>query len=273
MKGRAGLKLLARSGYAARGVVYLVVGSFAVLAALTSTHVVGTRDALRTILGQPFGVVLLWIVVAGLFAYASWRLVQAIGDPDSHGTSWKGLGVRAGLVGSAVAHILLALFAMGLLVTGVHAPGEGGGSGQAAGSGNGFLAALLGFEESNLVIYAIAVVPLIVGIAHILKGWRARFERHFQAGERVMCWVRPISRVGLIARGVAFIIVAALLFLGGARYEPTNPPGIEDALEALRDLPYGWVALLGVAVGLLAFSVYSFAEAVWRRINIEEAVP
>lgn len=266
MRGRAGLKLLARGGYAARGVVYVVIGFFAVLAALYSTETLGSEDALRTILAQPFGVALLWILVVGLLAYSAWRLVQAIGDPDSHGTDAKGLAVRAGLLGSAVAHILLALFAVGLLVTGLQAPGEGGGS------GNGPLSALLGLERSNWLVYAVAVIPLAVGIAHIVKGWKAKFERYFQADEQVMCWVRPISRIGLIARGIAFITVSVLLFLGGARYEPTDPPGIDEALEALRDLPYGWVALLVVAVGLLAFSAYSFAEAIWRRINLDEAI-
>jgi len=58
-----------------------------------------------------------------------------------------------------------------------------------------------------------------------------------------------------------------MLFSGGARYEPTKPPGLEDALNALQSLPYGtfWLGLIGL--GLIAFALYSFAEAIWRRID------
>ncbi|MEV7748812.1 hypothetical protein, partial [Streptomyces griseorubiginosus] len=52
------------------------------------------------------------------------------------------------------------------------------------------------------MIYLIALIPLGVGIAHIIKGWKASFEKYFEADDEVMRYVRPVSRFGLIARGV-----------------------------------------------------------------------
>lgn len=261
-----GVVWLARSGYAARGVVYLIIGAFAFLAGTGGGKTVGTKGAIQQLLGQPFGEALLWIMVIGLVAYAAWRLTQAIADPEGHGTDAKGLAIRAGLVGSAIAYALLTLFTLGLLGSPLGDAGSSGGSG-----GQDFLSGLLGWKHSNYLVYLIALVPLGVGIAHVIKGWKAKFEKYFNASEHVMRWVRPISRAGLIARGVAFFVVAGMLFTGGARYEPTDPPGLEDALDALQTLPFGtfWLSLVGL--GLVAFALYSFSEAIWRRIDVPTA--
>lgn len=259
-----GITWLARSGYAARGVVYLIVGIFAFMAGIGSGRTVGTKGAIQQLLGQPFGQTLLWIMVVGLVAYVAWRLTQAITDPEGHGTDAKGLLIRAGLVGSAITYSLLALFTLGLLGSSIGDSASGGSGGSGA---NDFLSGLLGWKYSKYLVYAVALIPLGVGIAHIIKGWKAKFEKYFYASRDVMRWVRPISRTGLIARGVAFLIVAGMLFSGGTRYEPTNPPSLEDALNALQSLPFGafWLSLVGL--GLVAFALYSVAEAVWRRID------
>lgn len=256
-----GIVWLARTGYAARGVVYLIIGAFALFAAKGSGETVGTKGAISTLLGQPFGETLLWIMVVGLSAYAVWRMTQAITDPEDHGTGAKGLAARAGLVGGAISYGLLTLFTLGLLGSSL---GESSGEGS---NGSDFLSGILGWKHSNYLVYLVALVPLGVGIAHIIKGWKAKFEKYFAASDNVMHWVTPISKVGLIARGVSFLVVAGMLFSGGARYEPTNPPGLEEALNALQSLPYGtfWLGLVGL--GLIAFAFYSFAEAIWRRID------
>ena len=260
-----GIVWVARSGYAARGVVYLIIGVFAFMAGIGSGDTVGTKGAIQQLLGQPFGETLLWIMVVGLVAYVAWRLTQAVTDPEGHGTNAKGLMIRAGLIGGAVAYTLLALFTLGLLGSSI---GESAGSGGGGSGSSDFLSGLLGWKYSNYLVYVVALVPLGVGIAHIIKGWKAKFEKYFYASEQVMRWVRPISRAGLIARGVAFLVVAGMLFTSGTRYEPTNPPGLEDALNALQNLPFGtfWLSLVGL--GLVAFAVYSFSEAIWRRIDM-----
>jgi hypothetical protein len=270
MTPNRGLTLLARSGYAARGVVYLIIGAFAVLAAMGSGQPVDSHQSLQTILAQPSGSTLLWIIVIGLAAFAAWRAVQSIQDPDHHGTDIKGLTIRIGLLASGVTYVLLALFALGLLISGFKGPGEGGSGG--GGQTQDFLSHLLSWDHSNIVIRLIALVPLGVGIAHLIKGWKATFEKYFEADEGVMRIVRPVSQFGLIARGVAFIEVAVLLMISGSRYQATNPPGIKDALNGIQNLPFGHIVLMIVALGLIAFAVYSFAEAIWRRIDMNVPV-
>lgn len=253
---------LARSGYAARGAVYVIVGFFAISAALGAGQTVDSEGALRKILDESFGELLLWIMLLGLFSFSAWRLTQAIGDTDRHGRDAKGLLIRTGLIGSAVVHALLALFALSLLITVPDSASSGG---------KDSLQRLLSWDHANLLVQAMALVPLGVGLAHLIKAWRANFQRYFQADERVMRWVIPISRLGLLARGCAFLIIAMLLFSGAHNYQATDPPGLKQVLQALQAMPSGTWLLLAIGLGLLAFALYSLAEARWRRIDINAA--
>jgi hypothetical protein len=99
---------LARGGYAARGIVYLIIGGFAVFSAFGRSETQGSEGALASILASPFGAALLLIVGLGLVAFAGWSVVQALRDTDNHGSGAKGWAIRAGLVGAAVSYGALA---------------------------------------------------------------------------------------------------------------------------------------------------------------------
>ncbi|WP_439862942.1 DUF1206 domain-containing protein [Pseudomonas antarctica] len=263
MSTQHSLVILARGGYAARGVLYLIIGIFALLAAQDSTKPKDSHKSLEALLSQPFGYFLVGLVVAGLLAFAAWRVLQATRDVDHHGKEPKGLVIRAGLLAGGMVNGALALFALGLLISGIKRSGNSGGQAR------DWLAHLLSWDHSNVLVYLIALVPLGVGIAHIIKGWKASFEKYFEADEEVMRYVRPVSRFGLIARGVVFIEIALLLAVSGSAYQAMDPPGMKEALDALQNLPCGWLILMVMALGLIAFAVYSFSEACWRKINMD----
>lgn len=268
MSAQNSLVVLARGGYAARGVLYLIIGIFALLAAHDSTKPKDSHKSLEALLNQPFGYFLVGLVVAGLLAFSAWRVLQATRDVDHHGKELKGLVIRAGLLAGGMVNGALALFALSLLISGI------GSSGKSSGQAKDWLAHVLSWDHSNLMVYLIALVPLGVGIAHIIKGGKASFEKYFEADEDVMQYVRPVSRFGLVARGVVFLEIAVLLAISGSTYQAMDPPGMKEALDALQNLPAGWLILMVMALGLIAFSVYSFAEAFWRKINMDvPAIP
>src|SRR5688500_9134970 len=101
---------LARAGYLAKGVVYLLIGILAFQAAAgAGGAVTGPEGALLAILRQPAGRLLLGITAVGLSGYAVWRLFCAAFDPEHHDKDAKRLFVRVGYAGSGLAHGALAL--------------------------------------------------------------------------------------------------------------------------------------------------------------------
>jgi len=70
---------LGRAGFAARGVVFVMIGGFLSLAALhaSSSEVHGLGGALRTLQQQSYGWILLALTAIGLFAFGLFGLIQA----------------------------------------------------------------------------------------------------------------------------------------------------------------------------------------------------
>ncbi|HEY7773341.1 MAG TPA: DUF1206 domain-containing protein [Marinagarivorans sp.] len=246
----------ARVGYAARGVIYLMIGGLAVMTAFGSGgKTTGTKGALTSLLEQPFGQIMFGLVAIGLFCYSGWRAVQCISDTDNHGTNGKGLAIRAGLLISSITHLLLAIWAFSVLF----------GSGS-SGSSNG-ASGLIGHTWGRWLLGAAGIAIIGAGIAHLIKGWKAGFEKYMDIPSQHRGWAVPMCRFGLVSRGAVYCLVGFFLVSSVVAAGSADLKNVGEALTWLRDQPFG-IWLLGVtAVGLFSFGVYSGLEAMYRRID------
>ncbi|WP_447556068.1 DUF1206 domain-containing protein [Vreelandella sp. EE22] len=255
------IRLFARLGYASRGVVYLLVGGLAALAAFgQGGQTQGSRGALESVLGAPFGKVLLGVIALGLLGYAMWRSIQALNDADDHGRKTKGVAIRAGLMVSAVTHILLAFYATSLIFR----------LGAASGDSNGSQGAVSWLFQQPLGRWLVGAVGLFIiaaGISHGIKGLKAKFDKHFVMSEVTKQWAYPICRFGLVTRGIVFIIVGSFFLMAAYYVNPGEAGGTEEVFSALRTQTFGRWLLAFVAIGLCAFGAYSVLAAIYRRIN------
>lgn len=251
----------ARTGYAARGIVYLLVGClilWAVWHGGSSTP--SSQEALAALRDAPFGRIALYLVAAGLVAYAVWRIVQAIGDADDHGSDAKGLTIRTALLISGLIHVSLAWSA--LAIAGLDAA-AGAGS-----SDNGAMTAKLMQQPWGRWLVGLVGAAIIgAGIAQGVRGYKASFMRRLTVGRQQLGALFNVCRFGLIARCVVFLIIGGLLILAAWRYDPDQEMGMQAAFNEIVQQPHG-IALLGiVGAGMLAFSIYSFVQARYREVS------
>lgn len=261
MRRTRAIELAARAGYAARGIVYLLVGGFAIDAALVGGgETRDTEQVLLSLLGEPLGGIMLAVIAAGLGGYSLWRLLQAVADVDGHGTDLRGLAVRSGLLISAVTHTALAFFAAQLALA-------GGGSGSGSESSD-HVARVLALPGGRWMVAAVALAIAGAGIAHIAKGWTKGFEKWLELDAATARWASPVCQGGLIARGAVFVVIGGLVGMAAYQNHAGRAGGLTEALRTVQQSPFGGALFAVIAVGLFAFGVYSILEAIHRRVGM-----
>jgi len=256
------LERLARLGLAARGVVYALIGLLAVETAFggrAASHIADTRGVLRIVAHQSRP--LLWLLAVGLFGYALWRVVEGVRDPENRGSDAKGLAIRAGRVFSGLIYGGLAYAAARIAV---------GASGSSrAGGAQGWTAELMTKPFGRWLVAIAGLCVVGAGCAQIWKGWTAKFRKSLKLNEMSPAEQRlaiQSGRLGMIARGIVFLLSGWFLVQAAWRFDPGEARGLGGALEALARQPHGQALLAVVALGLVAFGAHSLMLARYRRI-------
>ncbi len=254
---------LARFGYIAKGLVYLIIGVLAGRVAIgDGGKTTDNRGALQAIYHEPFGRVLLSIVIIGLVGYALWCFLRAFLDVDGKGADAKGILARVGYALVGVSYSSLAFAAL-RLVTGSGSTGKSTDT-----SAKDWTALLLGEPYGKALVIAFGV--LIIGIALYLFYYAC--SAHFMKSltglsGRMRTWVSRLGRIGYGAQGVVFAEVGIFLIVAARQQNAHAAKGIGGSLAQLAHEPYGHLALGIVALGLIAYGLYSFAQARFRRIS------
>lgn len=253
---------LARLGYAAKGVVYVVVGVLAVRVAFgAGGRAIGTRGALREVVTGPSGRVMLLLIAVGLCGYVLWRFVQAFVDADRKGSDAKGLGVRGAYLFSGLVYAGLAVTAVQVLL----GSDRGGGEGEA----KEWTAWLLSMPLGGWLVGLAGLVVIGVGLFQFYKAYTAKFREQLQlagAGPKPRAWVIRFGKVGIAARGVVFVVAGAFLIIAALRSDPAQARGLDGVLDELARQPAGPWLLGGVAAGLVAYGVFMLMLSKYRRI-------
>ena len=78
--------------------------------------------------------------------------------------------------------------------------------------------------------------------------------------------VEGLAMAGYVAKGVALGVVGLLFVVAGLRQSAQEASGLDGALTTLREQPFGTALLTVVALGIIAYGLYSFARAKYARI-------
>lgn len=256
------LETFGRIGFAAHGVVYLLVGWFAVRSALGLGSPTDTKGALHSLVGGPFGWAMLGAMALGLLCYALFRLVEAVLDLNESGDDARGMAKRTGLIVSAVIHIGLAIYA-GALAIGLTMSGGGM---------KGWTVWLMRQPYGPWMVIAAGVIVFCVALFQAKAAWTANFMNDLAISGDKHSTAKAVGRAGYIARAFVLALVAVFLVSAGWNIDPSKAGGLADALQELQKQPYGPGILGVVAVGLLMFGLSSFVEAAYRRITDDNVI-
>lgn len=245
------LEAAARAGYAVSGLLHILIGWIALQVALGGAGGGRSADqsgALQSLASNSLGRALLWVAVVGFAGLALWQLADAaMGHPGEGKEAWSG---RLKAIAKAIVYLVLVWSSFQF------ARGGSSDSGQETVDAT---AKLMEQPGGRLLVGIVGLAVIGVGGYHVYKGWNKSFLEDLE--EHPGTWATRSGRFGYIAKGIALAIVGGLFVAAGVTARAQEATGLDGALKALRDGPFGPWLLTAMAIGFAAYGLYSFSRA------------
>lgn len=248
----------ARFGYAAKGVTYILIALLALRAALGDGNAQNTSGALQSINEPGVGKILLAVIAAGLGAYALYKLYFAAANPEHAKASKR------------ISAFFVAIFNGGFALEAARlalSMGDQNGGGNRAAH---WTAVVMNQPLGRVAVAVAGAGTAIYGIGRIIKAIKARLDKQLRLGELSPGTRRAVvgaARIGIAARGIAFILVGVFLIQAARLANPGEAKDIGHSLRELQQQPFGSYMLGVVAAGLFLYGVYELVRAKYRNFE------
>ena len=254
------LDWIAKTGYAARGVVYILFGWLALSARSEANK--GKNGVFDAIQEMPLGDVLLTLTAVGLLAYGIYRLTCAFLDIEGKGTEPKGLAGRGAQFLSGVIHLALAYTATQFI----------GGAKAATSAGDGETArqatkTLLDTELGDTGLWLVALGFLAAAGWQIYRAIKSKHMKHLASD--APRFTETIGRIGVATRGLVFAVIGYSFVRAAQTESAEEAKGMGNAVASLSES--GGLYTF-VAIGLILFGVFSLIEARYRIVPAVDVV-
>lgn len=252
------VELAARLGHAAKGLVFILTGLFAVAAQFgMGRDVDGPAAAFVVLRGAPLGKVVLATIGIGLLYYALWELARALGDPERQANN--NVLIRVEWLITAVVFGFLSVAAFRMTFNGATARGDDVAQGWAS-------RVMAGIPHGAVILGIVGAGIALAGLFLIRQGWRASFERSIDLTDFSPTshqTIYTMARFGIVARGAVIGTIGIFLLIAAWTHNPGEAIGFEGAFKTLgREPSAPWLLAL-VALGFASYGVYELVIA-WR---------
>lgn len=247
----------ARIGMVARSIIYLLIAWLAIEVAFGHHKEADQNGALRTVASSTAGPELLGLLAAAFGIYALWRLAVAFFGEAGKRDGRTRLEAAIGFVGYGA----MCVTAISLLT------GSGNQNGGSSKQATTTTARVMHHTGGRAAIIIVGLLLAGAGVVLAVDGIRRTFLEKLDlsgCSPKTRAFVGHTGLIGNVARGVVFILIGALVVDAGWTYDPQKSRGLDGALKTLASTTAGPYLLLTVAIGLLAFVLYSLMEARYR---------
>jgi len=265
------LRETARLGYAAIGVVYVLIAAIATRALLgwSGGENANPKHAMQWLeLKSLFGTVALIAIGLGMLGYGAWRGLAAFTDPEHEGASPIGLLKRAGFLISGLTHAGLGAqafyYAAGSIGAAHPSPSTRGGAA-------GWTASVMKVPLGRWAVFAVGVGIAMYAVYEVYRSvrWKIRDvlrnDRGPTLARDLTVW---LGRTGMAIRAVVIGMIGVLLVRSAVDFDPSKAAGIGKAIAALGAWRYGWYAVAITAIGFAIYGVYQILMARFRKIDV-----
>ncbi|NEB35763.1 DUF1206 domain-containing protein [Streptomyces sp. SID14515] len=254
----------ARAGFGARGVIYVLVGVLALRIAFSGGggQQADRGGAIAEIAEKPFGKTLLWALGIALVGMALWRLSEALfgqAGPDGRKPTKRAMAAGRFVFYGFVAYSVLS-FAAG-------DSGSGGGSSDQ--QSQDVTAKALGWPGGQWIVGIAGVAVACAGLWIAVRALLRKFHKHLKMSEMSRRTRRAVDFTGVFggtARGIVFATAGGFAVAAAIEHQPDRSKGMDDTLRSFTDTPAGPWLLVVIALGLVAFGVFSWANARYRKV-------
>ena len=250
-----------RAGFAARGILYGIVGIVAIAVALGEEQSTADQQgALASLAGSTAGKLLLIVLAAGLGGYALFRLYEVFaGTAAEHGHKAKL---------DRAASVVRVLIYGGLCFSAIQILVESGSQSSSSGASSS-TSTVFELPAGVVLVIGGGLALIGVGIYQLYESISAGFRddlRLAQMSEHEQHVATAAGTAGYAARAVVFSLTGAFLLKAGIEHDADEAVGLDGALQEIAQQSYGAILLGLVAAGLFVFGFYSLIEARYRKL-------
>ncbi len=258
------IKIAAKIGLFAKGIVYCLIGLFAFMSAF---HIDGhsAKDSDKTgiiqnLLAQPFGRIVLLLISVGLLCYSIWRFLQSTLDTSHKGKDARGMGKRFSYFFSGAAYLSISFLAAKAFFK--NKSDDGGNSYSSLSQ------KLIDSPGGEWLLTIVALVLVGIGLYQVWYGLKEKHRKHIDLqslDERVSGYLLRAGKVGYISRGIVWLIIAFLFFRAASHHNPSEAGDTGTAFNFIQHGPYGAYLLALLAIGLVCYGATNFMRAFFER--------
>lgn len=249
---------IARTGFAVSGCLHILIGILAIQLSMGRAREADQGGALSQLAQQPAGVLLLWIAFTACLALALWQLSETVFGYRTLEQKKK-LGKKLAAAGQGAVYLALAG------TTASFALGSGKDSGESTSDAT---SQVMKLPLGPLILTVVGIAVAVAGIVFVVMGIKRSFKKKLTlpvsgTARSSILW---IGIAGYVAKGIVLLLVGVLFIVATVHARPEESTGVDGALKAVLEQPYGSYLLAFLGAGLMCYGLFLAIRSKYARM-------